>query len=70
MAERTDLLIAFCASFDRMERARAGCDDLNEIRHAERNFYANAESLARLVPRLIDSSPAEQERAPAGLLLR
>ena len=57
MSLRDEVLRDFRASFDRLQTVRA-CDDTEpegqELRHAQRNFDAAAESLARLVPKLID----------------
>ena len=61
MAVRADLLLAFRASFDELERARLSRQDEGVLRHAERNFYANAEGLARLVPRMIENSAIAAE---------
>ncbi|WP_139020395.1 hypothetical protein [Citromicrobium sp. JLT1363] len=57
MSLRDEVLRDFRASFDRLQTVRA-CGNTEverqELRHAQRNFDAAAESLARLVPKLID----------------
>ena len=74
MSLRDEVLRDFRASFDRLQTVRA-CGDTEverqELRHAQRNFDAAAESLARLVPKLIDG-PDEvgaflKQRLPQGL---
>ena len=57
---RNELLLEFRACYERLEAARLSGEEL-ALRHAERNFHATAESLARLVPRLVatDETPHE-----------
>ena len=54
MCNRTQLLIEFRACYERLDSARNSGDE-RALRHAELNFHAAAESLARLVPKLVDS---------------
>ena len=54
MELRDQLLLEFEAAYRRMEKVRAGGDD-GESKHAERNFYACAEALAKRVPMLVES---------------
>ena len=70
MSLRDEVLRDFRASFDRLQTVRA-CDDTEpegqELRHAQRNFDAAAESLARLVP---NSSTVRTKSARAARNLR
>ena len=54
MEMRDKLLLEFEAAYLRMEKVRAG-GDARETKHAERNFYACAEALAKRVPMLVES---------------
>jgi len=61
MSQHTQLLMEFRASYDRLVAARDVGGEA-ELHHAERNFHAAAESLARLVPRLVASLPEDDLR--------
>ena len=50
---RNQMLIEFRACYDRLEAARRS-GDVQALDHAERNFYATSEGLARLMPRFAD----------------
>lgn len=63
MSHRTQLLMEFRACYDRLVAARQAGDE-PEVHHAERNFYAAAESLARLVPRLVAELPEREVARP------
>ena len=57
MADQALLLAEFRKSFERLEAVRAqanGSEDAYDVEHAEQNFYACAESLARLLPKATD----------------
>ena len=54
MEMRDAFLREFEAAYLRMVEARTG-NDAQQVRHAERNFYACAEGLAKRVPMLIES---------------
>ncbi len=58
MADQALLLAEFRKSYERLEAVRAQAktaQDVEALKHAEKNFHACAESLARLLPKTADA---------------
>lgn len=70
MPHRAQMMIEFRRAYEEMvnKRTRTMTDtDERDLRHAERNFYAAAEALARQVPTIVEKLTADNDlRRQAG----
>ena len=65
MPHRAQMMIEFRRAYEEMieKRTRTTRDtDERDVRHAERNFYAPAEALARQVPTIVEKLTADNDQ--------